>query len=145
MFRLTCIELEDGEFAVCINHHYLWSEDASAERLDMGELQEQLSLFSGVELQTLLEPAPEDDDWYWNDIVDRVLPSRPACRDDVTVAGLITRLKQYPPDALCLGTFWPEDYFLLLNDSLSEEEIAEAMRICDRSHDAGIVFNRNAL
>lgn len=23
MFRVTCIELDDGEFAVCINHHYL--------------------------------------------------------------------------------------------------------------------------
>lgn len=109
----------------------------------MGELLEQLSLFSGVE--TLLEPAPEDDEWCWNDIVDRLLPSPPACRDDVTVAGLITRLKQYPPDALCLGTFRPQDYFLSLNDSLSEEDIAEAMRICDRSHDTGIVFNRNAL
>ena len=145
MFRLTCIELDNGEFAVYINHHYLGSEDASGERLSLGEVLEQLSLLPGVELQTLLEPVPECDDWCWNDIADRVLPSRPACRDDVTVAGLIARLKQYPPDALCLGTFWLEDDFLSLDGNLSEEEIAEAMRICDHSHDAGIGFNWDTL
>lgn len=133
MFRLTCIELDNGEFAVYINHHYLGSEDASGERLSLGEILEQLSLLPGVELQTLHEPVPEEEDWCWNDIADRVLPSRPACRDDVTVAGLIARLKQYPPDALCLGTFWLEDDFLSLDGNLSEEEIAEAMRICDQS------------
>ena len=63
----------------------------------------------------------------------------------MTVAGLIARLKQYPPDALCMGTFWLEDDFLSLDDSLSEEEIAEAMRICDHSHDAGIGFNWDTL
>ena len=145
MFRLTCIELDNGEFAVYINHHYLGSEDASGERLSLGEVLEQLSLLPGVELQTLLEPVPECDDWCWNDIADRVLPSRPACRDDVTVAGLIARLKQYPPDALCMGTFWLEDDFLSLDSSLSEEEIAEAMRIGDHSHDAGIGFNWDTL
>jgi hypothetical protein len=35
MFRLTCIELDNGEFAVYINHH-LGSEDASGERLSLG-------------------------------------------------------------------------------------------------------------
>lgn len=85
MFRLTCIEPDNGEFAVYINHHYLGSEDASGERLSLGEVLEQLSLLPGVELQTLLEPVPECDDWCWNDIADRVLPPRPACRDDVTV------------------------------------------------------------
>ncbi|MBJ9201320.1 hypothetical protein GHU08_23515 [Citrobacter freundii] len=141
MFRLTRIELDNGEFAVYINHHYLWSEDVSAERLSLGEVLEQLSLLPGVELQTLHEPVPGDDDWCWNDIADRVLTSLPAGRDDVTVAGLIARLKQYPPDALCLGTFWLADDFLAVDDSLSEEEIAEAMRICDHSHDANYGFN----
>ncbi|MCM7783630.1 hypothetical protein M8T12_21600 [Enterobacter ludwigii] len=61
------------------------------------------------------------------------------------MAGLIARLKQYPPDALCMGTFWLEDDFLSLDGSLSEEEIAEAMRICDHSHDAGIGFNWDTL
>ncbi|EQC1082625.1 hypothetical protein ACY2HL_004573 [Enterobacter roggenkampii] len=145
MFRLTCIELDNGEFAVYINHHYLWSEDACSERLSLGGILEQLSLLPGVELQTLHEPAPEDEDWCWNDIADRVRPPISACRDDVTVAGLMARLKQYPPDALCLGTFWLADDFLSLDDSLSEEKIAEAMRICDRSHDAGIGFNWDTL
>ncbi|MCC2899387.1 hypothetical protein [Enterobacter hormaechei] len=57
MFRLTCIEPDNGEFAVYINHHYLGSEDASGERLSLGEVLEQLSLLPGVELQTLLEPV----------------------------------------------------------------------------------------
>lgn len=59
MFRLTCIEPDNGEFAVYINHHYLGSEDASGERLSLGEVLEQLSLLPGVELQTLLEPVSE--------------------------------------------------------------------------------------
>ena len=44
-----------------------------------------------------------------------------------------------------MGTFWLEDDFLSLDGSLSEEEIAEAMRICDHSHDAGIGFNWDTL
>lgn len=40
----------------------------------MGEILEQLSLLPGVELQTLHESVPNDDDWYWCDIADRVLP-----------------------------------------------------------------------
>jgi len=145
MFRLTCIELDSGEFAVYVNHHYLGSEDASSERLCLSEILDHLSLLPGVELQTLHEPVPEDDDWCWNDIADRVLPSHPVCRDDVTVAALIARLQQYPPNALCLGAFWLADDFLSLDDSLSETEIAEAMRICDHSHDAGIGFNWDTL
>ena len=38
-----------------------------------GEVLEQLSQLPGVELQTLLKPVPECDDWCWNDIADRVL------------------------------------------------------------------------
>lgn len=145
MFRLTCIELNNGEFAVYINNHYLGSQDASSERLCLGEILEQLSLLPGVEKTTLRSTVPEDDDWCWNDIADRVLPPLSACRDDVTVAALIARLQQYPPDALCMGTFWLEDDFLSLDNSLTEEEIAEAMRICDHSHDAGIGFNWDTL
>lgn len=145
MFRLTCIELDNGEFAVYINHHYLGSEDASSERLCLGEILEQLSRLPGVEVQTLHEPVPEDEDWCWNDIADRMLPSLPACRDDMTVAALIARLQMYPQDALCMGTFWLADDFLSLDSSLTGEEIAEAMRICDHSHDAGIGFNQDTL
>lgn len=71
--------------------------------------------------------------------------SLPACCDDVTVAGLIARLKQYPPEALCLGTFRLADDFLSIDDSLSGEEIAEAMRICDRCHEACVGFNWDTL
>ncbi|OIR47582.1 hypothetical protein BH716_00385 [Lelliottia nimipressuralis] len=63
----------------------------------------------------------------------------------MTVAALTARLQQYPQDALCMGTFWLADDFLTLDDSLSEEEIAEAMRICDHNHDAGIGFNWDTL
>lgn len=98
-----------------------------------------------MELQTLHEPVPDDEEWCWNDISDRVLPSLSVTRDDVTVAALIARLQQYPPDTLCLGTFWLDDDFWSLDDSLTEEEIAEAMRKCDHSHDAGIGFNWDTL
>ncbi len=33
MFRVTCIDLEDGEFALYINGHYLASEDGTGEKL----------------------------------------------------------------------------------------------------------------
>lgn len=36
MFRVTCIDLENGEFALYINGHYLASEDGSGERLYLG-------------------------------------------------------------------------------------------------------------
>ena len=145
MFRLTCIELNNGAFAVYINNHYLWSEDASGERLYLGEVLEQLSLMPGVETCTIHEAVPEDEEWCWNDIADRVVPSLSSSREGVTVAALIARLQQYPPDALCMGTFWLADDFLSLDGSLSEEEIAEAMRVCYRSHDAGIGFNWDTL
>lgn len=38
MFRVTCIDLEDGEFALYINGHYLASEDGSGERLYLASL-----------------------------------------------------------------------------------------------------------
>lgn len=110
-----------------------------------GEVLEQLSLMPGVETCTIHEAVPEDEEWCWNDIADRVLPSLSSSREGVTVAALIARLQQYPPDALCMGTFWLADDFLSLDGSLSEEEIAEAMRVCYRSHDAGIGFNWDTL
>ncbi|MCV3773738.1 hypothetical protein [Enterobacter sp. RD4-1-1] len=44
-----------------------------------------------------------------------------------------------------MGTLWLDEDFVYLDDSLTEEEISEAMRICDRSHDAGIGFNWDTL
>lgn len=99
----------------------------------------------GVETCTIQEAVPEDEEWCWNDIADRVLPSLSASCEGVTVAALIARLQQYPPDALCMGTFWLADDFLSLNDSLTEGEIAETMRVCYRSHDASIGFNWETL
>lgn len=36
MFRVTCIDTENGEFALYINGHYLSSEDGSGEKLYRG-------------------------------------------------------------------------------------------------------------
>lgn len=36
MFRVTCIDLENGEFALYINGHYLSSEDGSGESCTWG-------------------------------------------------------------------------------------------------------------
>ncbi len=100
---------------------------------------------AGVETRTFREPVPDDEEWCWNDIAGRVLPPRSYCRRDVTVAGLIARLLQYPADALCLGTFWLAEDFLSLDESLTGEEIEDAMIICDDSHDACVGFNWDTL
>lgn len=47
MFKLTSIELNNGEFDVYINNHFQGSEDASGERLSLGEMLEQLSELPG--------------------------------------------------------------------------------------------------
>ncbi|ENG1128505.1 hypothetical protein ABS555_004878, partial [Salmonella enterica subsp. enterica serovar Newport] len=48
MFRVTCIDLENGEFALYINGHYLASEDGSGEKLYLGDILERLSRLPGV-------------------------------------------------------------------------------------------------
>ncbi|MDX6917758.1 hypothetical protein R9X49_21930 [Pectobacterium carotovorum] len=60
---------------------------------------------------------------------------------EMTIKGLIEHLQCYPEDALCCGTFWLADDFLMLDDSLTEEQIEEAMAIASRNHDAEQGFN----
>lgn len=62
-------------------------------------------------------------------------------RSPMTIAGLIERLQDYPEDALCLGTFWLADDFLVLDATLTPEEIEAAMDIADDQHDADVGFN----
>ncbi|EJF5840138.1 hypothetical protein M8W81_005245, partial [Salmonella enterica] len=63
MFRVTCIDLEDGEFALYINGHYLASEDCSGEKLYLGDILERLSRLPGVTTETVERPVPDSDEW----------------------------------------------------------------------------------
>lgn len=89
MFRVTCIDLENGEFALYINGHYLSSEDGSGEKLYLGDILERLSRLPGVTTETVERPVPDSDEWSWNDVADSVFP-----------ALFSTRLPAPPPPAL---------------------------------------------
>ncbi|MBH2548101.1 hypothetical protein I5Q23_24625 [Serratia marcescens] len=58
-----------------------------------------------------------------------------------TIGGFIERLQRYDPDTPCCGTFWLPDDFLQLDETLTLEEIAYAMKMADDRHDAGIGYN----
>ena len=58
IFRLTCIDLDSGEFALCINGHVIASADNSHDRLFMGELHEMLSRLPGVQTDMLRHRVP---------------------------------------------------------------------------------------
>jgi len=141
MFRLTCIDLDNGEFAVYLNNHYLGSEDGSVEKLYLGDVLERLSRMPGVQLQTIQQPVPGDEEWCWNDVADSVLTPSHILRREMTVGGMLTRLQQYPQDALCTGTFWLEDDFLAVDGSLDSATIAAAMERAYYAHDANYGFN----
>lgn len=106
MFRVTCIDLEDGEFALYINGHYLASEDCSGEKLYLGDILERLSRLPGVTTEIVERPVPDSDEWSWNDVADSVFPPLSSLRRSMTVAAFKRRLSEYPDDALCCGTFW---------------------------------------
>lgn len=63
----------------------------------------------------------------------------------MTIAGLITRLKRYPEDALCVGSFWLDDDFLELDGALTACEIEAAMEIVHDNHDANVGINWDAI
>ncbi|WP_227627343.1 hypothetical protein [Klebsiella michiganensis] len=63
----------------------------------------------------------------------------------MTVKAFIARLAQYPEDVLCCGTFWLADDFLLLDDTLTEDDIDAAMALAQDSHDANTGFNWDTL
>lgn len=94
MFRLTCIHLDSGEFALCINGHVIASADNIHDKLFVGELHETLSRLPGVQTDMLLHTVPEEDDLNWSDVVDNLLTPVPVSRYDMTVAGMIARLQE---------------------------------------------------
>lgn len=106
MFRVTCIDLENGEFALYINGHYLSSEDGSGEKLYLGDILERLSRLPGVTTETVERPVPDSDEWNWNDVADSVFPVSVPLSRKMTVAAFKQRLSEYPDDTLCCGTFW---------------------------------------
>ncbi|ECA0403578.1 hypothetical protein EIL26_17160 [Salmonella enterica subsp. enterica serovar Newport] len=136
MFRVTCIDLEDGEFALYINGHYLASEDGSGERLYLGDILERLSRLPGVTTETVERPVPDSDEWGWNDVADSVFPPFSSLRRSMTVAAFKQRLSEYPNDAPCCGTFWLASDFLALDSTLTQDDIDAAMELALHCHDA---------
>ncbi|NWC63982.1 hypothetical protein HX778_13320 [Cedecea sp. P7760] len=58
---------------------------------------------------------------------------------------MASHLLQYPADTLCLSSLWFEDDFLSLDDTLTPDEIAQAMDVADDRHDACIGLNWDSL
>lgn len=141
MFRVTCIDLEDGEFALYINGHYLASEDCSGEKLYLGDILERLSRLPGVTTETVERPVPDSDEWSWNDVADSVFPPFSSLRRSMTVAAFKQRLSEYPDDAPCCGTFWLASDFLALDSTLTQDDIDAAMELAQHCYDANDGFN----
>lgn len=64
---------------------------------------------------------------------------------EVTVEGFMSRLSAYPAGTLCCGTFWLEDDFLEVDETLTSEEIHRTMEIATDNHDASIGYNWDSL
>ncbi|EDO2903553.1 hypothetical protein KWH28_004173 [Salmonella enterica] len=145
MLKVTCIHLDNGEFALYFNGHYLASEDGSGERWCLDDIRERLSRLPGVVMENVERKVPEYDDWNWNDVADSVFPLPDVTARSMTVAAFKRRLSRYPDDALCCGTFWLADDFLSLDDTLDESTIESAMERAQDGHDANIGFNWDSL
>ncbi|MFK3663583.1 hypothetical protein ACI2I2_24260 [Scandinavium sp. NPDC088450] len=141
MFKVTCIDLDNGEFALYINGHYLTSEDGSGEKMYAGDLLERLACIPGVVVEHAERDVPDNEDWCWNDIADSVFSPATGVWGDVTVGALIQRLQTYSPAELCVGVFWLADDFLSLDDTLQEDEIHQAMQIAEKHHDCNYGYN----
>lgn len=59
----------------------------------------------------------------------------------MTVRAFKERLSQFPDEALCCGTFWLEEDFLSLDDTLDADTIEAAMECAQDCHDANSGFN----
>lgn len=142
MHTLTEITLDNGEMALYLDGHYLGSEDGSGERMSLSDIAHALMNIPDVCMQTVSQPLPDDDEWSWNDVARNVFPTleKRGCRD-VTVRGFMTKLSEYPADALCCGTFWVEEDFLEVDSSLATDDIRLAMEVADHKHDANIGYN----
>lgn len=64
---------------------------------------------------------------------------------EVTVEAFMSRLSAYPADTQCCGTFWLDEDFLAVDETLTPEEIRRAMEIATEHHDANIGYNWDSL
>lgn len=145
MFKLTCIDLDNGGFALYINGHYVVDYDFSGQKLSADDLRERLELLPGVELETVSRTVPAHDDWSWNDVAGTVFACRSQPKRKMTIRAFKERLSQYQDVALCCGTFWLAEDFLALDNSLSDDDIEAAMECAHYGHDAGIGYNWDSL
>lgn len=145
MFKLTRIDLDNGEYAMYINGQFIADYDFSGQEMTAGELQERLQVLPGVEIETVSRMVPQHDDWSWNDIAGTVFPASTRPERKMTVRALKERLSRYSDDALCCGTFWLADDFLGLDSPLTDDDIDAAMECAHYSHDAGIGYNWDSM
>lgn len=78
-------------------------------------------------------------------MADGIFAARQPDAGECTVAAFTDRLSRYPADALCCGTFWLREDFLVLDDSLSDEQIRLAMKVAQKNHNAAIGLNWDVL
>lgn len=147
MHKLTKVILDNGEMALYLDGYYLGSEDDSGDRITLDEIATALQKVPGICAQGVIRPCPDQQDWSWGDVAGEIFT--PAVTGyshrEVTVEGFMSRLSAYPADTLCCGTFWLEDDFLEVDETLTSEEIHRAMEIATDNHDASIGYNWDSL
>lgn|GEM_PF-479697 len=147
MHKLTKVVLDNGEMALYLDGNYLGSEDGNGERMTLDEIATALQKVPDICLQNVERPCPPSEEWSWNDVAAEIFT--PVVNGynhwGVTVEAFMSRLSAYPADALCCGTFWLEEDFLEVDETLTPEEIHRAMEIATDHHDANIGYNWDSL
>ncbi|QEM94269.1 hypothetical protein FEI17_26905 (plasmid) [Kosakonia radicincitans] len=145
MQKLTRITLSSGEMAIYLDGWYLTSTEPGDRADGLDDMVTGLLRMPGMTLQDIDAPCPVQEDWCWNDVADDVFAPRQPDTEACTVAALTDRLSRYPADTLCCGTFWLREDFLALDASLTDEQIALAMNVAQKNHDANTGYNREYL
>jgi len=141
MHKLTRITLSSGEMAIYLDGWYLTSTEPGERADGLDDMVTGLLRMPGMTLQDIDAPCPAHEDWCWNDVADDVFAPRQPDAGACTVAALTDRLSRYPADTLCCGTFWLREDFLALDASLTDEQIALAMNVAQKNHDANTGYN----
>lgn len=142
MFGLTRMALKNSDFPLLINGHYLIDDERVGEQQQ--EMAEKLSRLPSVQAGAIFWPHPLGNDQNWADIGAAAI-RYVFLRSKGTTGDLACHLFQYPADTLCLASLWFAEDFLSLDDSLTPDEIGQAMDAADDRHDASYGLNWDAL
>ncbi|WP_223510246.1 hypothetical protein [Rahnella sp. GSA61A] len=147
MHKLTKVVLDNGEMALYLDGYYLGSEDDSGDHITLDEIATALQKVPGISVQDVTCPCPDQQDWSWYAVAGEIFT--PAVNNyshrEVTVEAFMSRLSAYPADTLCCGTFWLDEDFLEVDETLTPGEIRRAMEIATEHHDANIGYNWDSL